>query len=87
MIRLQQSSEAFLYHHPAFSSLENRIGIRRHILRKALMTSLRVLVRQKLAQGVFHLPLIEEDQTGSAFLLDFNSSLRQQPLRTWHDHP
>ena len=63
MIRLQQTSEAFPHHHSAFSSLEDRIGIRRHILLKALMTSLRVIVRQKLTQGIFHLPLIEEDQT------------------------
>ena len=63
MIRLQQTSEAFLHHHPAFSSKEDRIGIRRHILRKALVTSLRVVMRQKLTQSVFHLPLIEEDQT------------------------
>jgi hypothetical protein len=64
MIRLQQTSEAFLHHHPAFSSLENRIGIRRDVLRKALMTSLRMIVRQKLAECVFHLPLIEDDQSG-----------------------
>ena len=64
MIRLQQTSEAFLHHHPAFPSIEDRIGIRRHILRKTLVTSLRMLVRQKLAECVFHLPLNEEDQSG-----------------------
>ena len=50
MIRLQQTSEAFLYQHPAFPSLENRIGIRRGILRKTLVTSLRVVGCQKLAE-------------------------------------
>ena len=62
MIRHQQTSEAFLHQYPAFPSLEDLIRIRRHILREALVTSLRVVVRQKLAQGVFHLSLIEEDQ-------------------------
>ena len=38
MIRLQQTSEAFLHHHPALAAREDRIGIRRHILRKALVT-------------------------------------------------
>ena len=62
MIRLQQTSEAFLHQHPTFPSLEDRIGIWRHILRETLVTSLRVVMRQKLTQCVFHLPLIEEDQ-------------------------
>ena len=70
MIRLQQTSEAFLHHHPAFPSHEDRISRRRHILRKTLVTSLRMLVRQKLTQGVFDLPLIQEEQTRSAFFLD-----------------
>ena len=51
MIRLQQTSEAFLHHHPAFPSQEDRIGIRRHLLRETLVTSLRMVVRQKLSQG------------------------------------
>ncbi len=63
MIRLQQTSLGFLGDHPAFSSQEDRIGIRRHILRKALVISLHVVMRQKLTQSVFHLSLIEEDQT------------------------
>jgi hypothetical protein len=36
----------------------------RRILQETLVTSLRVVVRQKLAECVFHLPLIEEDQSG-----------------------
>ncbi|MEN9359936.1 MAG: hypothetical protein RL095_1471 [Verrucomicrobiota bacterium] len=74
MIRLQQTSEAFLHQHPAFPSQEDRIRIRRDLIRETLVTSLRVVKRQKLTQGVFHLPLIEEDQTGSAFLLDPRST-------------
>ena len=63
MIRLQQTSEAFLHQHPTFPSLEDRIGIRRDVIRETLVTSLRVGMRQKLTQGIFHLSLIEEDQT------------------------
>ena len=70
MIRLQQASEAFLHHHSAFSSLEDRISPRWDILRKTLVTSLRMVVRQKFAQGMFHLPLIQEDQPARAFRLD-----------------
>ena len=70
MIRLQQTSEAFLHDHPAFATLEDRISRRRHILRKTLVAAFRVIVRQELAQRMFHLPLIEEDQPRSAFLLD-----------------
>ena len=70
MIRLKQTSEAFLHDHPAFTTMEDRIGSGRHILRKTLVAAFRVVVRQELAQGVFHLPLIQEDQPRSAFLLD-----------------
>ena len=70
MVGLQQTSEAFPTDHATFASLENHIGRRRHILGETLMASFRVVVRQKLAQGVFHLPLIEEDQPARAFLLE-----------------
>ncbi len=51
MIRLQQTSEAFLHQHPAVPSIEDRIGIRRDVIRETLVTSLRVVMRQKLSQG------------------------------------
>jgi hypothetical protein len=70
MIRLQQASEAFLHQHPAFASLKDRIDSGRNILRKTLVAAFRVVMRQELTQGVFHLPLIEEDQPRSAFFLD-----------------
>ena len=70
MIRLQQAPEAFLAEHPTFPAFEHRIGIGRHIFGKTLVAAFGVVMRQELAQGVFELPLIGEDQATGAFLLD-----------------